>query len=73
MGVGQRGVAALDRHEVAEALSELPGDFGEHETGHITRAGAINSVAEQLVIRRGLDEIVDQGAVVDRDCNLVAG
>jgi hypothetical protein len=34
-------------------------DFGEYKTRYVACASPINGVAEQLVIRRALDEIVD--------------
>jgi hypothetical protein len=34
-------------------------DFGEHEARYVACASPINGVAEQPVIRRALDEIVD--------------
>ncbi len=34
-------------------------DFSEYEARYVARASSINGVAEQSVIRRALDEIVD--------------
>jgi len=35
-------------------------DFREHETGDVARASPVDGAAEQLVVGRGLDEVLDE-------------